>query len=96
MLKQRNRIHVVKTEVYRKLTSWLACGSMVAVLELVAGSYEQISFGYRVKTDDKVGWSVSFCGVEYYFRRLKLVLFLCLKLTVTGIDGQCYMTTTSM
>ncbi|XP_068197149.1 p21-activated protein kinase-interacting protein 1-like [Antennarius striatus] len=26
---------------------------MAAVLELIAGSYEQITFGYRVKTDDK-------------------------------------------
>lgn len=27
---------------------------MAAVLELVAGSYEQVTFGYRVKTDEKV------------------------------------------
>lgn len=27
---------------------------MAALLELVAGSYEQVTFGYRVKTDEKV------------------------------------------
>lgn len=26
---------------------------MASVLELIAGSYEQITFGYRVKTDEK-------------------------------------------
>lgn len=35
---------------------------MAAVLELIAGSYEQITFGYRVKTDEKVGRSVLFCN----------------------------------
>lgn len=29
---------------------------MAAVLELVAGSYEQVTFGYRVNTDEKVHW----------------------------------------
>lgn len=45
---------------------------MAAVLELIAGSYEQITFGYRVKTDEKVGRSVLLC---YYGRFLKRVVF---------------------
>lgn len=48
---------------------------MAAVLELIAGSYEQITFGYRVKTDEKVGRSVLFCSIEYYCRSLKRVEF---------------------
>lgn len=35
---------------------------MAAVLELIAGSYEQVAVGYRVKTDEKVSWSVLFCS----------------------------------
>lgn len=32
---------------------------MEAVLELVAGSYEQVTFGYRVNTNEKVDWRLS-------------------------------------
>lgn len=31
---------------------------MAAVLELLAGSYEQITFGYQVKINEKVSWSL--------------------------------------
>lgn len=40
------------------MASLARCSSMAAVLELIAGSYEQIAFGYRVKTDEKVSQSV--------------------------------------
>ena len=35
---------------------------MAAVLELVVGSYEQVTMGYRVNTDEKVSRSVLFCS----------------------------------
>lgn len=44
---------------------------MAAVLELVAGSYEQVTFGYRVKTDEKVHCE----GVILLYNCLVYVLF---------------------